>query len=168
MANRTPAAVALCALAAVAMTACASGTPRVAASGEPSSGGSAAAASARSAPPTGATAAPSNTPSGRCVADASRVTVTPGESPRTVCLRVGAVLRIDAPASPRQPWQPFVSSDAQVLSCATEQGPDGVATATCRALRPGSSMVTTTTAPFAGDPHGPMQQRWQISAQIGA
>src|SRR5204863_285927 len=83
--------------------------PGVAASGEPSSGGSAPDASIRPGPSTGATP----TPSGDCAAGTVQLTVRPGEPPQRACLRVGAVLRIDAPASPRQPWQPFVTSDPQ-------------------------------------------------------
>jgi hypothetical protein len=166
MANRALATAAMCALVAVLLPACANGASDAAASGEPSSGGSASDASIRPAPPTGGTPTPTSTPSGECVASSPQVTVQPGESPQPICLRVGAVLRIHAPASPRQPWQPFLTSDPQVASCTTTQGPDGAATATCRALRAGSTIIRSMTAPFAGDPHGPMQQEWQLTVNV--
>jgi hypothetical protein len=162
MANRALAAAAACTLTAVLLSACATGAPGAAASGEPSSGGSAPDASIRPAPSTSGTP----TPSGDCATGTLQVTIRPGETPQPVCMRVGAVLGIDAPASPRQPWQPFVTSDAQVVSCTTAQGQDGAATATCRAVRAGSATVSTMTGPFAGDPHGPMQQRWQLAVQV--
>jgi hypothetical protein len=167
MANRTRAtalaAAAACTLAAVLLSACATGTPDVAASGEPSSGGSAPDASVRPSP---GTPSPSGTGAGDCATGTVQIAIRPGETPQPVCLRVGAVLRIDAPASPRQPWQPFTSSDPQVVGCTTAQGQDGAATATCAARRAGSATISTMTGPFAGDPHGPMQQQWQIVVQV--
>src|SRR5436190_17966759 len=118
MANRALATAATCTLVAVLLSACATGTPGAAASGEPSSGGSAPDASVRPAPSTGGSPMPSGGPSEDCATGTVQMTVRPGETPQPVCLRVGAVLRIDAPASPRQPWQPFASSDPQVVSCA--------------------------------------------------
>lgn len=76
------------------------------------------------------------------------------------------MLRIDAPVSPRQPWQPFVTSNPQVIACTTTARQDAAATATCRALRAGSATVSSMTAPFAGDPHGPMQQLWELEVQV--
>jgi hypothetical protein len=135
-------------------------------SGDAQPRGSASDASLRPVTPTSATPSPSSRPTGNCATDAQRVTVRAGESPQSVCLRVGAVLRLDAAASPRQPWQAFVTSKEQVLSCGTRQGPDGAASATCQALRPGSAVVQTMTAPFAGDPHGPMQRQWQLAVLV--
>jgi len=163
MANRALATAAACTLAAVLLSACASGTPGVAPSGEPSPGGSAPDASAR---PSAGTPSPSGTGAGDCATGTVQMAVKPGDSPQPVCLRVGAVLRIEAPASPRQPWRPFESSDPQVVGCATTQGGDGSATGTCTALRAGTATVSAMTGPFAGDPHGPMQQRWQIAVQV--
>ena len=162
MVNRALATAVVYTLAAVLVSACATGAPGAAASGEPSPGGSAPDASIRPTPSTGATP----TPSGDCAAGTVQLTVRPGEPTQRACLRVGAVLRIDAPASPRQPWQPFVTSDPQVVGCTTTQGQDGAATATCRALGAGTATVTTMTGPFAGDPHGPMQQRWQLTVEV--
>ncbi len=76
------------------------------------------------------------------------------------------MLRIDAPVSPRQPWQPFVTSNPQAIACTTRAGQDAAATATCRALRAGSATVSSITAPFAGDPHGPMQQLCELEVQV--
>jgi hypothetical protein len=54
-----------------------------------------------------------------------------------------------------------------VLSCTTSVANDGAATGTCRAVRSGQVTVATMTAPFAGDPHGPPQQSWQLAVRVG-
>jgi hypothetical protein len=163
MANRALATAATCTFAVLVLSACVGGRPGGPASAQPSSQGSAPDASARPAP---GTPTPPGTPSGACAGNARQVTVRPAETPAPVCLPVGAVLRIDAPPSPRQPWQPFVTSDPQVITCTTTAGRDGAATATCHAVRAGSATVSTMTAPFAGDPHGPMQQLWELQVEV--
>jgi hypothetical protein len=143
------------------LAACATGNPTT--GGGNRSGGSAGpATTARPAP--GSAAPPAPTPG--CAAGARRITIEAAQPPPPVCVRVGATLIVDAPASPVQAWQPFVSSDAGRLSCATRLAPDGAATGTCHAVRPGQATVTTTTAPFSGDPHGPAQQLWQLTVTV--
>jgi len=146
-------------LAVLLLSGCGGGAPRTPGGPAPA-GGSAGATSARPVPPTGTTPA---SPAG---CDVRQVTVKPGEAPPPVCLPVGAELRIDTPASPRQPWQPFTSSDPRVVACTTTYAPVGAAIATCRALRAGTATVGSMTAPFSGDPHGPPQQYWELSVRV--
>src|SRR5205085_2785607 len=142
-------------LAVLLLSGCAGGGPGQPPSSGGTAGGSAGPTSARPAPPTGTTPPP---PTG---CDIRQVTVKPGETPPPVCLPVGAELQITTPISQRQPWQPFTSSDPQVVACTTKYAPAGAAIATCRALRAGTATVGSTTAPFSGDPHGPPQLYWE-------
>jgi hypothetical protein len=89
-----------------------------------------------------------------------------GEQPRPVCLRAGQSLTITMPPSPGQPWQSMTTTDAAVLACTSQAADQGARTATCRALRPGLASVSTTTAPFAGDPHGPPQYTWTLTIHV--
>lgn len=139
-----------------------SGSTRGGWSGSPGSGGSAPAVPARPAP-SAATGAPTGA-TGSC--GSARVTVSPGAGAAPVCLRVGEQLVLDAPSSPTQPWQLFTSSDTQTVTCDSSQQPNGSATATCRAIHPGAATISTGTAPFAGDPHGPPQQQWQLTVTV--
>jgi hypothetical protein len=159
MTTRYPVAMALMLGALVAVAGCAAS-----AGDQPAtlSGGAASAASTATPPPS-----PSPDSSPGC-ASAGRVTVQAGTSPQAICLPVGRQILLDAPASPHQPWQPFTSSNPDVLACTSAPTNDGGATATCHALRPGTATVNTTTAPFAGDPHGPPQYTWQLTVTVSA
>jgi polyphosphate kinase 2 (PPK2 family) len=53
-----------------------------------------------------------------------------------------------------------------VVSCTSAAGPDGTIAGTCRALRAGTAEVSTMTAPFAGDPHGPPQYLWRLTVEV--
>jgi hypothetical protein len=155
---------AACGLAMIlALTACATGHSAAPGVGGPAGGGSAPPASTASAAQT-LPDSPAGTKSA-CTA-ASRITVQPGPMPPPLCLPVGGQLTVDTPTSPMQPWQLFTTSDRQVLDCASALGADGVATATCRALKLGTAVVSTHTAPFAGDPHGPAQLTWQVTVAV--
>jgi hypothetical protein len=129
---------------------------------EPSSGGSAAAAGTGG--PTPDSPGPPSSTLG--CGSGERITIHQAQPPQPVCLPIGATLSIDAPASPLQPWQPFTTSNARLITCTTTVSRDGSATGTCRALRPGQATITTTTAAFSGDPHGPAQQLWQLAVTI--
>jgi len=56
--------------------------------------------------------------------------------------------------------------DRAVLDCMTTPVPDNGFTATCHAVRAGTVTLTTMTAPFAGDPHGPPQSVWQLTVRV--
>lgn len=119
---------------------------------------------ARSMPPTLPSEPPAPAP-GRCGGPLS-ITVDAAHPPAPVCLRVGEKLQIVAGASPRQPWQAVASSDPAVVTCASTRGTDGAVSAVCHALRPGAAVLRTGTEPFAGDPHGPPQQSWELSITV--
>ncbi|MGW4528600.1 hypothetical protein [Amycolatopsis sp. NPDC004378] len=104
------------------------------------------------------------TPADRC--GPRTLTATPSTPPAAQCLTVGAVLRIQMPDSPAQPWSWPSSSDDSVLRCAARQLPQGAAEAVCSGRRAGTATVTTTTGPFAGDPHGPPQTPWQVTITV--
>jgi hypothetical protein len=149
------------------------GAPQGAGSGAGSagSGGSGAAGTARAIPPaTGSSSAPAGAPSpsggADCAAPPATIAIVPGHEPAPVCLRVGDTLTITAPPSAAQPWQPMKTSDAAVLACASRQEDQGALTAVCHALRPGAVIVSTMTAPFAGDPHGPAQFMWTLTIHV--
>jgi hypothetical protein len=101
-----------------------------------------------------------------CSHTAPTITARTGEHPRPVCLRVGQSLTITTAASSTQPWQPMTSSNAAVLACTSHPADQGALTAVCKALRPGIVAVSTTTAPFAGDPHGPPQYTWSLIIEV--
>lgn len=117
-----------------------------------------------SAPPTGAP--PSPTRPADCGDLPLSLVIRPGDAPGPVCLRVGVLLTVTAGPSPYQPWQPIVSSATDVLDCSTTTSADGAIAAECRAGSPGTAVLTTTTGPFAGDPHGPAQFRWQLAVRV--
>ena len=108
----------------------------------------------------------SSSPTGSARCGARRVVASVREQPEPQCLQVGASLRISAEPSPRQPWSLPASSDESVLRCAARLLPDGAAAATCTAMRHGTATVTTSTAPFAGDPHGPPQTQWHLVVNV--
>jgi len=114
-----------------------------------------------------ASAAPSSGASG-CSDASAAFTARTGEQPAPVCLRVGATVTITTQPSPAQPWQPMTTSDTAVLACTSKSADQGVLIATCRALAPGTAAVSTITAPFAGDPHGPPQHTWTLTIQVRA
>lgn len=121
-------------------------------------------------PPTGGhpSPEPTTTPpptTGGCPARAD-VQIRPGAVPAAICLPLNGVLAVTAPPSPRQPWGPLASSDDSVLRCASQPRADGSISGTCTALHPGTATISTVTAPFAGDPGGPPQVRWQIEITV--
>ncbi|MFC5187429.1 hypothetical protein [Actinomadura harenae] len=105
---------------------------------------------------------------GPCESGDVTLTARRGERPPPLCLTVGAVLRVVAEPSSRQPWSPLTSTDEQVLSCVSRPGSEGTITATCTARRPGRATVATVTAPFPGDPRGPAQFRWTRQIEVVA
>lgn len=83
-----------------------------------------------------------------------------------MCMHVGGTMTITAPPSAAQPWQPMKTSDATVVACTSHQENQGALTGVCHALKPGTAIVTTMTAPFAGDPHGPAQIMWTLRIHV--
>lgn len=83
-----------------------------------------------------------------------------------MCLHVGETLTISAPPSAAQPWQPMTVSDEMLLTCTSQHGAQGSLTAVCHALKRGTAAVSTMTAPFSGDPHGPAQFIWTLTIEI--
>jgi hypothetical protein len=153
-------------LVALAATGCAQATTE--SGGQPATGSDSAGPAAIAPPTTPATAAPIPTPtrSPRC-GDAT-ITVVQGTTPAPLCLRVGARLIILSQPSQLQPWSKLASSYTVVLDCRSDQHSDGSVTGVCTAREPGSVVVSTTTAPSAGDPHGPPQYLWQVTVTIAA
>lgn len=146
---------------------CASTASGSGSGGQESTGSVGSAPPARTAhpgPPATSAAPPSVDPA--CARTPSTIAARIGERPAPVCLRVGQSLTISTAASPAQPWQPMTASDASVLACTSQPAEQGALTATCRALRPGTATVSTTTAPFAGDPHGPPQYIWTLTVHV--
>jgi len=79
-----------------------------------------------------------------CVASVEEVTVRPGDPPGSICVVVGATLRVtSAPSKPR--WQPLSTSDPAVVSCDTTYDPAGTLSGTCRALSSGKAVLASTT-----------------------
>lgn len=155
----------------VLLGACASaGASQGSASGSAGSGGSAAAGDSTgpvpSASSTGPAPSPEPSPAGECAPAPAVITIRIGHQPPAVCLRVGDSLTITAPSSAAQPWQPMTVTDASVLACTSQRGDQGSLTAVCRALKPGVANVSTMTAPFAGDPHGPAQFMWTLTIHV--
>jgi hypothetical protein len=130
------------------------------------SGGSAPAAMPVSPPGVSAGLPPEPSATGRCPSGPPVVTVDPGRSGAARCLRVGETLEVATPASPRQPWRAFTSSESRVLQCASADLADGAVRATCRAVAPGTATLDTGTAPFGGDPHGPPQHEWHLIVTV--
>ena len=111
--------------------------------------------------------APSIPPAAHACGPAT-ITVVKGNPQAPICLTAGTDLHIASDPSHLQPWSPLASSDPTVLDCHTTTHPDGSITATCHARRAGTATLTIITAPFAGDPHGPAQYRWQITVTVHA
>ena len=99
---------------------------------------------------------------------ATELTVSAGSTPPPQQLPVGGTLHLTSQPSPNQPWAAFASSDESVLRCESTQHSDGSVTGTCTALAVGAATVSTTTAPFAGDPHGPPQYIWRVDVTVRA
>jgi hypothetical protein len=133
-------------------------------SGSGGSGSAQPAGTARADPPAASDTA-SQGASG-CLPAPAVITARTGEQPAPVCLRVGASLTITAQPSPAQPWQPMTTSNPAVLACTSRAADRGALTATCRALAPGTATISTTTAAFAGDPHGPPQYTWTLTVHV--
>ena len=96
------------------------------------------------------------------------VAIQPAGRPAGICLPVNGILRLAADPSPRQPWDQLASSDSAVLACVSQSSSNGSVTGACTALHPGTATVSTMTAPFAGDPHGPPQYLWHIAVTVTA
>ena len=94
------------------------------------------------------------------------ITIRQGTRPQPVCLPTGTDLRLSSEAATHQPWSVLHSSDEAVLTCRSTTHPDGSISALCHALAPGRATLTTTTAPFAGDRHGPPQYQWQLVVTV--
>ena len=94
------------------------------------------------------------------------IAIRPGGQPAPVHLHPGDTLTLAATSSWLQPWQPLTSSDPTILRCTSRSQADGALTATCHAIAVGTVTVSTTTAPFAGDPHGPAQHTWTLTVHI--
>jgi hypothetical protein len=134
------------------------------------SGGGADPAGSASAARTGAplassTGQPSATPTG-CAQPGDTINARRGEQPAPICLAPGAAVRIVTDPSPRQPWGVMGSSDESVVRCDSRAAADGALVATCTAVSPGTATVSTVTAPFAGDPHGPPQDIWRLRVTV--
>ncbi|QKV80675.1 hypothetical protein [Amycolatopsis sp. Hca4] len=112
-----------------------------------------------------ASATTSSTP-GKPGCSPQSLVATVRQQPEPHCLRVGDILTITTETSPHQPWTLPASSDESILRCVAHPLADGATTATCTALRHGTAEVTTTTAAFAGDPHGPPQSQWQLRVEV--
>jgi hypothetical protein len=110
------------------------------------------------------------TPSGRadCVASTEEATARKNEAPGQICLIVGATLHVSSQPSPRSPWQPLSSSDSKLLACTSTKGTDGTIDGTCRALRPGTVVLTTATSPVQGDTRYSPDYLWQLTVRIVA
>lgn len=110
---------------------------------------------------------PTTAPGGACTTPDS-VRITAGGVPDPVCVAVNGSLRLSSDPSPHQPWGQLVSSDPKILSCASESGPQGTVSGVCAPHLPGTVTVSTMTAPFAGDPSGPPQFRWELRVTVVA
>jgi hypothetical protein len=111
------------------------------------------------------TGGPTVAPGAACGAPAS-VRITAGVVPGPVCLPVNGSLRLTSDPSPHQPWGQLVSSNPKILSCTSEAGAQGAVSGVCTPHLPGTVTVSTMTAPFAGDPHGPPQFRWELRINV--
>ena len=98
--------------------------------------------------------------------DGAHLAVDPAQPPAPICLRAGHVLHLSTTASPLQPWENFTSSAAEVVTCESTRTGDGAVQATCTAQTPGTSVITSQTTPFSGDPHGPAQLMWQLTITV--
>lgn len=146
--------------------ACASGEQAASSQqGADSSGSAAPGGTSRAIPPVPSPSA-SPSPSSGCAAAPVAMAIRIGQQPAPVCLRVGDTLTITAPPSPAQPWQPMNGSDASVIACTSQHADQGALTAVCHALSPGTAKLSTMTAPFAGDPHGPPQFMWTLTIHV--
>ena len=152
----------------VAAIACGGPTPTGSAGGTAAGHGTAGPASATSPTPEPQSGhpKPSGPGSASCAEGSRQLTIDPAAPPPLLCLRIGETLYLSTPASPLQPWQPFMSSDPQVLECRGGNGAEGTVAAVCTARRAGQAAVTTQTGPFSGDPHGPAQQSWHLTVQV--
>lgn len=148
----------------VLITACAK-VPDASAARKPDSSGSAEPAVTARPQPTAMPTAPNTTPVA-CPYDGTPITIRPGDQPAPICLHPGDLLTLGAQPSPTQPWQPPTSSAPATLRCDSRPLADGALTATCHALGLGTASVSTTTAAFAGDPHGPAQYTWTLTVHV--
>ncbi len=103
-----------------------------------------------------------------CYHDGTPITAQAGDQPAPICLHPGETLTITTQSSPAQPWLPMTTSDAAVVVCTSRPLANGALTATCHALQPGTATVSTTTAAFTGDPHGPPQYTWSLTIHVEA
>jgi len=110
--------------------------------------------------------APPATETDGCLTSPAALTVHRGDQPAPVCLHIGATLSITTDPSPMQPWQPITSANDAALRCTSIAATDGAAKATCTAVGAGTTTISTTTAPFSADPHGPAQQMWTLTVTI--
>jgi hypothetical protein len=117
---------------------------------------------------TGSTGTPGPAPTGtggRC-ADGTTITARVGAAPAAVCLTRGGSLLVRTEPSHLQPWAPLASSDESIVRCRSRRLADGAVEATCTAVGPGTATLSTSTAPFGGDPHGPPQDTWRLPITV--
>jgi len=152
----------------VLLASCANGAPGPTAGSQPNSGSASPAGTARPAPASSASPRASGTGSATCGSTGAPLIIRPGDQPNPVCVHPGDILTLTAAPSPTQPWQPLTTTDPATLACTTRTGADGALTATCKALRPGAATVSTGTAAFSGDPHGPAQYFWTLTVNVSA
>jgi hypothetical protein len=100
-----------------------------------------------------------------CVASTELATVRP-EQPGPICLVAGATLRVTSAPSPQRPWQPLSTSDSSVLACTSAPGADGTIDGTCRALRAGTALLSTSTGRRPGGPDGLPDYLWQQTVLV--
>jgi hypothetical protein len=148
------------------LAACGNTAPTAVGSVKPhSSGSTAPATTAQPQSPSPSASAPAGNPTS-CPLKTLALTAQPGDQPAPVCLHPGDTLTITAQDSPLQPWQPAISTNPAALSCTSRPQAGGALTIVCHALHPGDVTVSTTTAPFSGDPHGPAQYTWTLTVRI--
>jgi hypothetical protein len=73
---------------------------------------------------------------------------------------------LTADSSPRQPWQPLLSTNPDILRCQSHSAVEGSIAGSCQALTAGTTVLRTSTAPFAGDLHGPPQHVWELTVTV--
>jgi len=118
--------------------------------------------------PSTSTATSSSAPPTGCRSGTVMLPIRSGPSPAPMCLRIGGMIQFTAESSPRQPWQPLTSSAPGVLRCQSHPAVEGSIDGSCSALAAGSATLHTSTAPFAGDPHGPPQLFWDLTVTVGS
>jgi hypothetical protein len=116
--------------------------------------------------PTKPPAATGPPPAGAGCRPTMSVRITPGARPDPVCLPISAQLQVTSDAAPHQPWSPLTSSNAKILSCASQVASDGTVTGSCTPHLGGTVTLTTGTPPPATNPGGAPQFRWTLTVNV--